>query len=116
MSLIMPKPQSRSYSQYSLTALGLFGQMIRRGRIENNLTAANLSERAGISRSLLRRIENGDPGCAIGVVFEVAAIVGVPLFESDMAGLAGQFRHSSEKLALLRKSVHAPRKDVIDDF
>jgi transcriptional regulator with XRE-family HTH domain len=112
----MSKSQTRSYSQYSLTALALFGQMIRQGRIENNLTAQNLSERVGISRALLRRIENGDPGCAIGVAFEVAAIVGVPLFESDMAGLAGQLRHSSEKLALLRKSVHAPRKDVNDDF
>jgi DNA-binding CsgD family transcriptional regulator len=38
-----------------------------------------VTDRAGISRGLLRRIETGDPGCTIGAVFEVATIVGVRL-------------------------------------
>ncbi|MBB4230505.1 hypothetical protein GGD56_004358 [Rhizobium mongolense] len=32
--------------------------------------------------------QKGDPGCAIGAVFEVAAIVGIRLFDADQATLA----------------------------
>ncbi|MGH9564081.1 MAG: hypothetical protein ACRD3S_21725, partial [Terracidiphilus sp.] len=75
-----------------------------------------LAYRAGISRGLLHRIERGDPSCGIGVVFEVAAIAGVQLFEEDLDRLAGRLARSNEKLELLPKSVRAPRKAVKDDF
>lgn len=64
-------------------ALALLGQMIRAGRIDRKITGEEMASRMGISRSLVQRIEKGDPGCAIGPVFEAAAIAGVPLFESD---------------------------------
>ena len=66
----MPKPVMRPYSRYSRDAVVLLGQLIRRTRIERKLTAAELAERAGLSRGLVQRIEKGDPGCAIGAVFE----------------------------------------------
>jgi hypothetical protein len=40
------------------------------------MTAGQLAERAGLSRGLIYRIEKGDLGCAIGAVFEAAAIAG----------------------------------------
>ena len=61
----------------------MLGQLIRLARISHKLTSEELAERAGASRGLLHRIEKGDPGCAIGSVFEVAAIVGVRLFDAD---------------------------------
>ena len=112
----MSKPATRPYSRYNLEALELFGNIIRESRISVNLTTATLAQRAGISRALLQRIEKGDPGCAIGAVFEVATIVGIPLFEADAKTLAMRLRHSSEKQALLPKSVRLTNRIVKDDF
>jgi len=111
----MPKPANRPYSRYSLNALELMGNLIREGRIAANLSTDSLAQRAGISRSLLQRIEKGDPGCAIGSVFEVAAIVGLP-FETDAKTLATRLGYSNEKRALLPKAVRLSRKAVKDDF
>ena len=66
----MPRSAVRPYSHYSRDAAVLLGQLIRRGRIERKITAAELAQRAGLSRGLVQRIEKGDPGCAIGAAFE----------------------------------------------
>jgi len=42
-----------------------------------------LSGRARISRRTVQKIESGDPKCEIGLVFEVANIVGVKLFSVE---------------------------------
>ncbi|SRR5579859_202269 len=112
----MAKIATRPYSRYTQTALELLGQSIRAERIAGRMTAEQVALRAGISRSLLQRIEKGDPGCAIGAAFEVAAIVGVPLFAADPQDLSSLTRASSEKLTLMPKAVRQPRKDVKDDF
>ena len=112
----MPKPTTRPSSQYSRNALLLLGTLIRESRIEKSMTTMDLAARAGISRSLLLRIEQGDPGCSIGAVFETAAICGVPLFEQDQRSLAAQLQNHSEKLTLLPKAVKAGKKAVKDDF
>ncbi len=112
----MPKPASRPLSHYSRDATRLLGQLIRRARIERRLTVAQLAERAGLSRGLLQRIERGDPGCAIGAVFEAAAIVGVRLFDADQATLDRAVAANAATLALLPKAVRASRTEVKDDF
>ena len=112
----MVKPISRPYSQYSLSALELLGQLVREARTAKALTAADLAARAGISRALLARIERGDPGCSVGVVFEVATICGVPLFDQDHRQLATHLAMQTEKMALLPKAVRARVKGVKDDF
>lgn len=112
----MSKPITRPSSQYSLDALALLGQLIREGRLAKSLTTSDLSTRAGISRSLLQRIERGDPGCSIGAVFEVATICGVPLFESDARSLAERLALHREKLVLLPKAVRVGARTVQDDF
>lgn len=112
----MPKASTRSYSRYSRDALTLLGALIRSARKERKLTALEVAERAGISRGLLRRIEQGDPKCGIGAVFEVASIVGVKLFDADESQLLTQIHRVEEKLRLLPKSVRKPTKAVDDDF
>lgn len=111
----MPKSVTRTYSRYTREAVGLLGKMIKLGRIERKLTAQDLAERAGISRGMLQRIEKGDPKCEIGVAFEIAALVGVRLFDSDASSLNGHNRQAEEKLALLPKYVRKP-KAVDDEF
>jgi ribosome-binding protein aMBF1 (putative translation factor) len=53
----MVKPLSRSFSQYSLDALALLGQLVRESRHAKAMTTTDLASRAGISRALLQRIE-----------------------------------------------------------
>lgn len=112
----MAKPITRTYSRYSLQALTLLGASLRAARIEKKMGTVALAERAGISRDLLHRIEKGDPRCEIGVVFELAAILGVPLFEPKLGALQARTREAQARLALLPKTVHAPRGEVKDDF
>jgi DNA-binding XRE family transcriptional regulator len=94
----------------------LFSRLIRTARIELKLTTQEVADRAGISRSLLQRIEKGDLKCEIGLVFEVATIVGLKLFDTDKTSLAKQIRQTEEKLALLPKATRKKMKIVHDDF
>jgi transcriptional regulator with XRE-family HTH domain len=106
----------RPYSRYSREAAVLLGQLIRLARISRKLTHEQLAERAGVSRGLVHRIEKGDPGCAIGAVFEVAAIVGVRLFDADQSTLAAGIAGNTATLALLPQAVRTSTKPVRDDF
>jgi transcriptional regulator with XRE-family HTH domain len=112
----MSRSDIRAVSPYSRDALALFARMIRRARIERGLTVQELADRAGVSRGLIQRIERGDPGCAIGTVFEAAAIVGIRLFDADQPALAAQLAASGATLALLPKSVRPSGGMVKDDF
>lgn len=112
----MPKSANRPYSLYTRAALQLLGQLIREGRVAKSLTTTDLAARAGISRSLLQRIERGDPGCSVGAMFEVATICGVSLFEPDERSLATTLARHQEKMTLLPKSVRAVKREVKDDF
>ena len=94
----------------------MLGQLIRTHRIERRLSVEELATRAGVSRDMMRRIEQGDPRCGIGLVFEAAAIAGVPLFDSDADRLASRLAEQEAKLHLLPKAVHKPRTEVKDDF
>lgn len=108
--------RARSYSRVTKQALSILGKLIKAGRLERKLTATELSERAGITRKTLRNIENGEAGSEVGTVFEVAALVGVRLFDVDERTLAMHNAHLEEKLTLLPKSVHHRKQEVDDDF
>ena len=75
-----------------------------------------LVDRAGISRATLQKIEKGDLSVAIGLVFEVAALVGVALFDEQRSSLATHIARTDDKLALLPSAVRKRRKSVDDEF
>ena len=108
--------QTRTYSRYGREAVIVLGQLIRINRIERKLSVAQLAERVGASRDLMQRIEQGDPRCGIGLAFEAAAIVGVPLFEEDRGRLTTRMAEQEEKLRLLPKSIRKTKTVVKDDF
>lgn len=112
----MTKVTARTYSRYSREAMTLLGKLIRAARIEREMTAQAVAERAGISRGLLQRIEKGDPKCELGATFEVAALVGVKLFDTEATTLSGHIRQTEDKLALLPRSVRKKVNVVDDDF
>ncbi len=115
-------PKKRDYPCSSLTriALRLMAGQIRVGRKERGWTAQALANRAGISRATLQRIEKGDPGVAVGLVFEVATLVGVPLFEPEpdppRYALEARIARIDDKLALLPQRVRKREIPVDDDF
>ncbi len=109
-------PKTRSYSGYTKDAATLLGRMIKLQRKSRRWTAADLAERIGVSLVTLRRIENGEPTCAIGLVFEAATIVGVPLFDSDQTPLATNLDRVSETLALMPQKIRKNDEDFDDDF
>jgi transcriptional regulator with XRE-family HTH domain len=111
----MPK-KNRPYSHYAKDAAVLLGQLIRKARIDRKMTAEELADRAGLSRGLLRRIENGDLGCALGAVFEAAAIVGVRLFDADEPALTRAVESNTAMMTLMPKSVRTSHVKVDDDF
>ena len=112
----MPKSITRTYSRYTREACSLLGGLIRAARKEHKLTVQEVADRAGVSRGLLQRIEKGDLKCEIGVVFEVATIVGVKLFDTDESTLRKHIRQTEDKLALLPKSVRKKTRVVHDEF
>ena len=106
----------RTYSRHTREALALLGKQIRLGRKQRRWSETELAERAGIARATLQKIEKGDPGSSIGLVFEVAVLVGVPLFDAELPELARQHALVDDKLALLPRAVHTSRKAVDDAF
>ena len=112
----MPATQSRTYSRYSRDAAALMGKMVRLYRKDRKLTMQDLADRAGISRITLQKIEKGDMRCAIGLVFEVAVLAGMKLFETDAVSIHSLEEKAENRIALLPKSVRLSRRQVEDDF
>jgi transcriptional regulator with XRE-family HTH domain len=112
----MAKPTQRSYARYTREAADLLGHMIHHARIARAMTVAEVAERAGVSRGLVHRIERGDLGCSIGAVFEVAAIVGLRLFDAEPTMLTRHLSAARETLTLLPKAVRTGTTKVKDDF
>lgn len=108
--------RKRSYSRVTKQALSVFGKLIRVGRTTRSMTAQDLADRANISRTTLHNIEKGAPGPEIGTVFEVAALVGVRLFDADDSTLVVHNARLDEKLTLLPKSVRVSKQEIDDDF
>ena len=106
----------RTYSQDAQRAAVLLGELIKLGRKQRRWSEKNLADRAGISRATLQKIENGDMGCALGLVFEAAVLVGVKLFEPDKVSVSRHIEHTRDKIALLPQRIKATPKVVRDDF
>jgi transcriptional regulator with XRE-family HTH domain len=109
-------PKDRPLSKYSVAALRLLGRQIRLGRKQRRWSEHELAERAGISRATLQKIEKGAASTAIGLVFEVATLVGIKLFDADMGGLTQHRLETDARLALLPKHTHSPKQVVDDEF
>jgi len=61
------------------------GENLRIARLRRKLSAAQVAERAGISRRTLHSIESGEPGVAMGNYFQVMRVLGL---EKDFELLA----------------------------
>lgn len=55
--------------------LSVLGENIKLARLRRRLSMQQVSERAGISRSTLVKIENGNDGVSIGSYFQVLSVL-----------------------------------------
>ncbi len=106
----------RTYSKYAQEAAILMGEQIKLGRKQRKWTEKNLADRAGISRATLQKIEKGEMSCAIGLVFEVATLVGMNLFEQDKLSLSKSIEKTMGNIALLPQRIKVKKKAIDDDF
>lgn len=106
----------RTHAKVTRHALTLLGAQVRQARTHLQMTTTELAERVGISRTTLAKIEKGDPYVEIGLVFEAAVLVGIPLFDVEGSSLGGRVERLQDKLALLPKAVRKKRSEVNDDF
>jgi len=110
----MPRP--RPYSPYTTDAARLLGEQIRAARRERRWSQEELAARAGVTAETLRKVEHGNPSVALGTAFELATLVGVPLFYEHRTRLALELDRVAARSALLPQRVHARPRDVADDF
>ena len=108
--------KARTYSRYTREAAVLLARQVQLGRKQRGWTEHELADRAGISRATVQKIEKGELSVAIGLVFEVAALVGVTLFNEERTSLAAHIARTDDKLALLPSAVRKRRKPVDDAF
>lgn len=74
-----------------------------------------LAERAQISPVTLSKVERGDLGVSLGIAFHAAALVGVPLFDTDERRVAADAALAQR--AVLRRRVRRPEEPEADlDF
>ena len=105
----------RAPSPLTVEAAKLLGASVRLGRRQRRWTVAELAERVGVSEATMLKVEHGDPGVRLGIAFEAAALVGVPLFDEDRSRRALEAARVDDRLAVLPQRVRQPAK-VDDDF
>ena len=99
----------RPYSRQTLEAVTLLGAQVRLARIERGWTIEELAERVGATHVTIRRVERGNPRVAVGVAFEAASLVGVPLFHPDHERRELEEAWVANRLALLPSRVRETR-------
>ncbi|MCW7498437.1 helix-turn-helix transcriptional regulator [Leptospira levettii] len=107
---------TRTYSKMAKEASVLFGKEIQVARKERAWSEQVLADRIGISRTTLQKIEAGDMTVAIGLVFEAAVILGIPIFLEENPSFSKSIRNTTDKLTLLPKRIRNKTKKVKDDF
>lgn len=77
------------------------GERMRLARLRRKMTAELFSERTGVSRETLRRLENGDPTIAMGTYMRALRVLGL---DGDIDGLA-----SDDKLGRKLQDLSLPQ-------
>ena len=105
----------RTYSPVTIETARLLGARVRLARRERHWTLRELAERVGVTHVTMRKVEQGDLTVALGIAFEAAAVLGVPLFHEDPSRRLLEAGRVEDRLAVLPQLVRKPAQ-VDDDF
>jgi len=106
----------RAYSSRTSQALRLLASLIKAARKRKGWSESELAERCGTTRMTVRKIEQGNPSTEIGLYFEIANLLGIPLLAEDRVELSEIQRTTDLELSVLPKRVSKSSEDVFDDF
>lgn len=83
--------------------LKTMGEQIKMARLRRRLSATLVAERAGISRSTLWKVENGNPSVAIGIY--AAVLHALNNMDKDLLKIAGddELGRKLQDIELLRR-------------
>jgi len=87
------------------------GENLKLARLRRKLSAEQVSERAGVSRSTLSLMENGSAGASLGKLLQVLVVLGL---EADLARVADDdvLGRKLEDARLTETRRRAPKKKV----
>ena len=99
-------------------AARILGVQVRIARQIRGWTARDLGERSGVSERTVLQVESGSPSVSMGNALNVAAVVGVPLFDITDRRTLARVRVSMERALTLIPSNVRNRKEpgVSTDF
>lgn len=110
-------PKNRSYTRTTTEAVKLLGQLIKLARKRRRMSETELATRANIARATVQKIEKGDPSINIGLAFEAASVLGVPLFDTDNSrDIAAQRDRVQDQLTLLAGPKRTSDHELKDNF
>lgn len=109
----MAKP--RTYSRRTNEAMRLLGAQVTEARRARRWSVEELAERVGASHPTIRKVERGDPSVGLGVAFEAATVLGVPLFGDDDDRRSVEAARLRDRLTALPDRARRPGK-VSNDF
>ncbi|MDZ7674037.1 MAG: helix-turn-helix transcriptional regulator [Acidimicrobiales bacterium] len=107
---------TKTYTRHTSHAAQVLGHQVAAGRRRRRWTIDALANRANVSAPTVRKVEKGDPSVALGTAFDLAVLVGVPLFAEDAAGLAGLAGRLEDRIAVLPRRVDVDDSGLDDDF
>jgi transcriptional regulator with XRE-family HTH domain len=107
--------RKRIYPPTVHDAAQLLGAEVRDARLRRRWRVRELAERAGISTDTLHKVETGDPSVALGTAFDVAVLLGVPLFY-ERSRLAEDAARLRGRPVLLPRTVRARAGELSNDF
>jgi transcriptional regulator with XRE-family HTH domain len=107
--------RTRTYSPVAVEAARLLGARVQLARRERRWTLQELADRVGVTHPTIQKVERGDLTVGLGIAFEAAAVLGVPLFHEDRARRSLDADRVDDRLALLPQLVRKPMQ-VDDDF
>ncbi len=106
---------ARATTPQARDAARALGAQVTAARRERRWSAVRLAEQAGINLRTLRKVERGDATVALGTAFDVAVLVGVPLFTPSPSELAILADNLVNRAALLGERVLAISDEGLDD-
>ncbi len=90
--------------------LAALGENLKLARLRRQLSAEQVAERAGISRSTLHLMEKGSAGASLGNLLNVLAVFSM---EAELGGIAGDdpLGRKLQDARLTETRRRAPRRD-----
>ena len=102
------------YSKKTHIYLQHLANLLQIARKTRNVTVEELGKRCDISKRTMIKVLQGDPTVKIGVYFQAAVVLDIPLFEEDESRLQNAFQTGKTIEMMMPRRIQQ-QKVVLDD-